>query len=40
VVLTPHIASGTLETRSKMSEMAAENIIAALENKTPPNLVK
>ncbi len=40
VVLTPHIASGTLETRGKMAEMAAENIIAVLENKTPPNLVK
>jgi len=39
VIITPHIASGTLETRSKMSEMAADNIIAALENETPPNLV-
>ncbi len=39
VIITPHIASGTLETRSKMSEIAAENIIAALEGKTPPNLV-
>ena len=40
VVLTPHIASATEETRSKMSEMAAENILAALEGRTPPNLVK
>ncbi|MBI4691989.1 MAG: D-glycerate dehydrogenase [Candidatus Terrybacteria bacterium] len=40
VILTPHIASATEETRSKMSEMAAENIIAALEGKTPPNIVK
>lgn len=40
VVLTPHLASASLETRSKMAEMAAENIIAALERKTPPNLVK
>ena len=39
IVLTPHIASASYETRSKMAEMAAENIIAALENKTPPNLV-
>ncbi|MDD5032984.1 MAG: D-glycerate dehydrogenase [Candidatus Pacebacteria bacterium] len=39
-VLTPHTASATIETRSKMSEMAAENIIAALEGQTPPNLVK
>lgn len=40
VVLTPHIASATKETRDKMSEMAANNIIAALEGQTPPNLVK
>ena len=40
IVLTPHIASASLETRSKMAEMAAENIIAVLENQTPPNLVK
>ncbi len=39
-VLTPHTASATIETRSKMSEMAADNIIATLEGKTPPNLVK
>ncbi len=39
VILTPHIASGTIETRSKMSEMAADDIIAALEGATPPNLV-
>ncbi len=40
VVLTPHIASATRETRNKMAEMAANNIIAALEGQTPPNLVK
>jgi len=40
VIITPHIASGTEETRSKMSEIAAENVISALEGKTPPNLVK
>lgn len=40
ILLTPHIASATEETRSKMSEMAAENIIEALEGRTPPNLVK
>jgi lactate dehydrogenase-like 2-hydroxyacid dehydrogenase len=39
VVLTPHTASATEETRAKMAEVAAENIIAALEGKTPPNLV-
>jgi len=40
VIITPHIASATEETRSKMSEMAAQNIIAALEGDTPENLVK
>jgi glyoxylate reductase len=39
VIITPHIASGTEETRSKMSELAAENIIAALSGKTAPNMV-
>ena len=39
-ILTPHIASATEGTRDKMSEMAANNIIAALEGQTPPNLVK
>lgn len=40
VILTPHIASATEETRSAMSELAAKNIIEALEGRTPPNLVK
>jgi len=40
VILTPHIASGTEGTRNKMSEMAANNVIAALAGETPPNLVK
>ncbi len=40
VIITPHIASATEETRQKMSEVAALNIIAAFEGKTPPNLVK
>jgi len=39
VVITPHIASATEETRSKMSEMAAQAIIDALEGKNPVNLV-
>ena len=37
VIITPHTASATEETRSAMSRVAAENIIAALEGKTPPN---
>lgn len=40
VVITPHIASATEETRGKMSEMAAQNIIEFLEGNTPPNVVK
>ena len=39
VIITPHIASATEETRSKMAEIAADNIIAALEGGTPPNVV-
>lgn len=39
VILTPHIASATEETRSKMSVLAATNIIEALEGRTPPNLL-
>lgn len=35
VVITPHIASASLATRSRMAEMAAENIIAVLKG-TPP----
>lgn len=40
VIITPHIASATEETRSKMAEIAADNIIAAMEGQTPPNIVK
>jgi D-3-phosphoglycerate dehydrogenase len=39
VVLTPHTASGSIETRSKMSVMAATNVVAVLDGKTPPNAV-
>lgn len=39
VALTPHTASATEETRQKMSEIAAENIIAFFEGKTPPNTI-
>lgn len=39
VVLFPHIGSATYETRDKMSEMVALNIIEALEGRIPPNLV-
>lgn len=39
VVITPHIASATKETRGKMSEIAAQNIITFLEGGTPPNSI-
>jgi glyoxylate reductase len=39
VIITPHIASATLETRGNMSRIAAENIIAHLDGNEPPNLV-
>src|SRR3989344_4734421 len=38
VVLTPHTASATVEARTKMAEVAATNIIEALEGRTPPNI--
>ncbi len=40
VVLTPHIASATLEARGEMSKIAAENIIMALSGGTPKDLVR
>ncbi len=40
VILTPHIASATEETRQAMSALAAQNVIEALEGRTPPNMVK
>jgi len=39
VVVAPHISSASYETRSKMAEMVAENLISFFEGKTPPNLV-
>jgi glyoxylate reductase len=37
VVLVPHVGSGTLETRTKMAEMAARNLMAGLRGERPPN---
>jgi glyoxylate reductase len=39
VSLLPHVGSGTLETRIKIGTLAVENLIAGLEDRTPPNLV-
>lgn len=37
VVLAPHIASASIETRTKMACMAAENVIALFTERKPPN---
>lgn len=39
VVLAPHIASASSETRHKMGALAVENCLAVLEGKTPPTPV-
>ncbi|MFQ5895083.1 MAG: 2-hydroxyacid dehydrogenase [Nitrospinota bacterium] len=39
VVLQPHAASGTLETRTAMGMVAVRNCLAALAGRRPPNLV-
>lgn len=39
VVLAPHIASASHETRLKMATLAVENCLAVLEGKTPPTPV-
>ncbi|HTU36106.1 MAG TPA: D-glycerate dehydrogenase [Candidatus Acidoferrum sp.] len=37
VVLTPHIASASVATRTKMAVMAANNVVACFQGKKPPN---
>jgi lactate dehydrogenase-like 2-hydroxyacid dehydrogenase len=39
VVLTPHIGSSTRATRRAMAMLAADNLIAALQGRRPPNLL-
>jgi glyoxylate reductase len=39
VVVAPHIASASVETRRKMSNMAVANCVAGLTGERPPNLV-
>jgi len=39
IVLTPHLASGSVETRTKMATTAATNLVCVLQNIEPPNLV-
>jgi len=37
VVLLPHAGSATIETRTKMARMAADNLLAGLADQKPPN---
>ncbi len=39
VIITPHIASASVKTRTKMAMMAAENLLAGLKGELPPNCV-
>lgn len=39
VILTPHIASGTIEARDEMGEMIVQNIEAIIKNQRPPYLI-
>ena len=37
VILTPHIASASVDTRTKMAVMAVNNVLALFQGKRPPN---
>ncbi len=37
VILAPHIASASVDTRTKMAVMAANNVVALFEGRRPPN---
>jgi glyoxylate reductase len=36
-LIVPHIASASFETRNRMAEMAADNLLTGLEGQVPPN---
>ncbi len=38
-VIIPHLGSASFETRSRMAEIAASNVVARLQGKTPPTCV-
>ncbi|MFO7769687.1 MAG: NAD(P)-dependent oxidoreductase [bacterium] len=40
VTLLPHIASASVQTRTRMATMAAENLIAIIEGSEPHSIVK
>ena len=39
VVILPHIASASTDTRTKMAMMAAENLLAGLKGEKMPNII-
>jgi glyoxylate reductase len=39
VIIAPHIASASVNTRSRMASVAADNLLAALRGEEPPNCV-
>jgi glyoxylate reductase len=39
IIVTPHIASASVETRTKMAVIAATNCAAVMRGEEPPNLV-
>jgi glyoxylate reductase len=39
VVLAPHLASASIETRSKMACMAAQNVVSLFKGQRPPNML-
>ena len=39
VVLAPHLASASTETRTKMAVMAASNVAALFKGQMPPNML-
>jgi glyoxylate reductase len=39
VVLAPHIASASLETRTKMACIAAQNVVSLFTGQRPPNML-
>jgi glyoxylate reductase len=39
VVLAPHLASASIETRTKMAVMAANNVVALFSGQMPPNIL-
>jgi glyoxylate reductase len=39
VVMAPHLASASVETRTKMAVMAANNVVSLLTGQLPPNIL-